>query len=143
MFGNDRNQLRQMYKTAWQKFQQKQPLSALETQIAEVIHEHPEYHDFVSQMDRDYLPELGQSNPFLHMGLHLALREQIATNRPHSIADIYQQLVKISPSPHDAEHAMIDCLAEAMWSAQNNNTPPDEAAYLACLKALLLKARNK
>jgi len=137
MFGTDRNQLRQMYKTAWEKFQQHKILTPLETQITDVIKEHPEYHDFVIQLDKDFLPESGQTNPFLHMGLHLGLREQLATNRPLGITDIYNQLVKIKGSTHDAEHSMIECLAEAMWSSQANNTPPDEARYLISLKKLL------
>ena len=137
MFGNDRNQLRQMYKNAWDKFQQQQILSPLEIQITDVIKEHPEYHDFVNQLDKDFLPELGQTNPFLHMGLHLGLREQLATNRPTGITDIYKQLVKIKGSSHDTEHSMIECLAEAMWSAQTNNTQPDETRYLQSLKKLL------
>ena len=137
MFGTDRNQLRQMYKTAWEKFQQQKILSPLEIQITDVIKEHPEYHDFVLQLDKDFLPELGQTNPFLHMGLHLGLREQLSTNRPEGITIVYQKLIKIKGSPHDAEHMMIECLAEAMWSAQTNNTPPDEDHYLASLNKLL------
>jgi len=137
MFGTDRNQLRQMYKTAWQKFQQQQNLSPLESQIASVIKEHPEYHDFVLQLDKDFLPEMGETNPFLHMGLHLGLREQLATNRPAGINQIYQQLLLKKGSPHDTEHSMIECLAEAMWSAQSNNQQPDENAYLESLQNLL------
>jgi len=137
MFGTDRNQLRQMYKTAWEKFLQKQTLSALESQIAAVIQEHPEYQDFVTQLNKDFLPELGQTNPFLHMGLHLGIREQIDTNRPVGIKPIFEQLIPLMGSAHDAEHSMIDCLAEAMWSSQSNNQPPDEAKYLTCLQSLL------
>jgi len=139
MFGTDRNQLRQMYKSAWEKFQQQQSLTPLETQIADVIKEHPEYHDFVLQMDKDFLPELGQTNPFLHMGLHLGLREQLSTNRPPGINQLYQQLVAAKGAPHDVEHSMIECLAEAMWSAQANNQPPDEKAYFESLQKLLHK----
>ena len=137
MFGNDRNQLRKMYKTAWEKFQQQKILTPLEIQITDVIKEHPEYHDFILQLDKDFMPESGETNPFLHMGLHLGLREQLATNRPQGIADIYQRLIKLKGSPHDAEHSMIECLAEAMWSSQVNNTPPDETKYLLSLKKLL------
>ncbi len=140
MFGTDRNQLRQMYKTAWEKYQQKHPMTPLETQIAEVVREHPEYHNFVNQLEQDFLPELGEANPFLHMGMHLGLREQLATNRPDGIVDVYQQLLSRLGSPHDAEHQMIDCLAEAMWLAQQNNRIPDEVEYLKCLKNLVLKS---
>jgi len=142
MFGTDRNQLRQMYKTTWEKFLQKQTLSALESQIAAVIQEHPEYHNFVTQLDKDFLPELGETNPFLHMGLHLGIREQIDTNRPLGIKLIFEQLTPVMGSAHDAEHSMIDCLAEAMWSAQSNNQPPDETSYLACLQSLLNKKKR-
>lgn len=137
MFGTDRNQLRQMYKTAWEKLLQQQVLTPLEIQITDVIKEHPEYHDFITQLDKDFLPELGQTNPFLHMGLHLGLREQLVTNRPQGISKIYKKLLSKTASTHDTEHLMIDCLAEAMWSSQVNNLPPDEAKYLKCLKKLL------
>jgi len=136
MFGTDRNQLRLMYKNAWEKHLQQQLLSPLESQIADVIQQHPEYHDFIKQIHKDFLPEAGESNPFLHMGLHLGLREQIATDRPAGIAKIYRKLLKNIGSPHDTEHAMIDCLGEAMWSSQVNNQAPDEAKYLRCLKKL-------
>ena len=139
MFGTDRNQLRQIYRSAWQKFQLQQALTPLEIQIVDVIKEHPEYHDFVLQLDKDFLPELGETNPFLHMGLHLGLREQIATNRPEGIASIYKKLLKLMKSTHDTEHSMIDCLAEAMWSSQVNNLPPDETKYIACLKKIVKK----
>lgn len=137
MFGTDRNQLRQMYKTAWEKFSQQQPMTPLETQIAEVIKEHPEYHNFVNQLEQDFNPELGQTNPFLHMGMHLGLREQLSTNRPDGILSIYQQLCIRTGTAHDAEHKMIDCLAQAMWLAQQNNSAPDETAYINCLKSLI------
>lgn len=139
MFGTDRNQLRQMYKTAWDKFQQSQPMTPLETQITEVIKEHPEYHNFITQLEKDFLPEMGETNPFLHMGLHLGLREQLSTNRPAGITTIYQQLTGLKGNHHDAEHEMINCLAEAMWSSQANNLPPSEEDYLKCLNKLLSK----
>jgi hypothetical protein len=137
MFGNDRDSMRRYYLQCWQKFQQKQPLDALETQIASVVAEHPEYHTLLENHDktlhRDYLPEQGDSNPFLHMGLHLGIREQVATNRPTGIRELYQQLV-IQYGNNNAEHRMMDCLAESIWLAQRNQTAPDEAAYLECLQ---------
>ena len=134
MFGNDRQQLRKAYADAWDKFQQQQPMTPLEQQIAEVIKEHPEYHASLQQLESDYLPENGQTNPFLHMGMHLGLREQLSTNRPTGILDCYQALCHKHQSSHDAEHEMMDCLAEAIWQAQRHGTAPDEIAYLACLK---------
>lgn len=133
-FGNDRNALRKAYADAFEKFQRKQPLSPLEQQIAQVIHEHPEYHRHLTHLQQDFLPEDGQTNPFLHMGMHLALREQLATNRPSGIRECYQQLCLKQGSEHEAEHEMMECLGEALWQAQRSATLPDEQAYLACLK---------
>ena len=134
MFGNDRNALRKAYADAWKKFNLGQALTPLEQQIAEVIKEHPEYHGSLENLDQEFFPEAGQTNPFLHMGMHLGLREQLATNRPTGIREIYQTLTQKYRSSHEAEHDMMECLAEAMWLAQRNNTMPDEAAYLNCLK---------
>jgi len=137
IFGQDRGELRKMYADAWQKHIAKQPMSALETQIAAVVAEHPEYHAAVSDnLDTDYSVENGETNPYLHMGLHLGIREQIATNRPAGIRTVFEQLAAKSGDAHAAEHRMIDCLAEALWEAQQSQRPPDEQRYLECLRLL-------
>jgi hypothetical protein len=140
MFGNDRDSMRRYYVQAWTKFQQKQPMDALEQQVATVIKEHPEYQKLLAQtekiLQRDYLPENGETNPFLHMGLHLGIREQVATNRPTGISALYQQIV-LKYGAYEAEHRMMDCLAESIWLAQRYNTAPDETAYLTRLTQLL------
>jgi hypothetical protein len=114
------------------------PLSPLEAQIADVIAAHPEYHDALAgdDLDRDYTPEGGRSNPFLHMGLHLGIREQVATDRPAGIAAIHRKLAARDGDHHVAEHRMIECLAETLWEAQNANRAPDEALYLERLRRL-------
>ena len=114
IFGQDRNELRRMYADAWDKRRNGQPASPLEVLIADVIEMHPEYHaDVTSEdLDRDYLPDAGKTNPFLHMGLHLAIREQVSTDRPAGIAAIHRELTTRAGDPHDSEHAMIEALAE-------------------------------
>jgi len=138
IFGQDRNELRQMYADAWRKLCDKQPLAPLEMQIADVIEMHPEYHADVTgdDLDRDYTPDGGKANPFLHMGLHLGIREQVATNRPAGISAIHKALSARLGDIHAAEHAMIECLAETLWEAQSSNQPPDEANYLQRLQQL-------
>ena len=138
MFGQDRKQLRQMYADAWQKHRDGVPLSPLESQIADVVELHPEYQEAltVEMLDEDFTVEGGKTNPFLHMGLHLGLREQVATNRPPGIAAVFRDLATRLGDPHDAEHLMIDCLAETLWEAQGRNLPPDEQAYLERLRRL-------
>jgi hypothetical protein len=87
-------------------------------------------------LQRDYSPEGGQSNPFLHMGMHLAIREQVTTNRPAGVAPIHAALAARLGSAHEAEHRMIECLGEALWRAQRSGLPPDEAAYLEALRRI-------
>lgn len=138
IFGQDRNELRQMYADAWRKRCDRQPMAPLEIQIADVIEMHPEYHGDVTgdNLDRDYTPDGGQTNPFLHMGLHLGIREQVATDRPAGISAIHKAVSARLGDIHAAEHAMIECLAETLWEAQGSNQPPDEAKYLQRLQRL-------
>ena len=138
IFGTDRNELRQMYVDAWRKFSAGEAMSPLESQIAQVIQDHPEYQPAMTAetLEETYTPEGGKTNPFLHMGLHLALREQLATNRPQGITGVFDSLQAKTGDRHTAEHQALDCLAETMWVAQNNNAAPDEQAYLDSLRAL-------
>lgn len=139
IFGQDRNELRKMYADAWHKHCEKLPLSPLEAQIADVVEWHPEYHGDVTseELDRDYLPDGGQTNPFLHMGLHLGIREQLSTDRPAGIVEVHKTLLARIGDPHVAEHHMIECLAETLWEAQNSNAAPDERKYLRRLQGLI------
>ncbi|MFW5450271.1 MAG: DUF1841 family protein [Methylophagaceae bacterium] len=142
MFGQNRQQLRQMYHDAWQKKLANESLSALESMVAQVISEHPEYHSIFNSdasLEQEYFVEDGETNPFLHMGLHISLHEQISTNRPTGIRDIYQQLQVKFGDTHTAEHQMMECLTESLWLAQRNNQAPSEQAYLAALQQLLEK----
>ena len=138
IFGQDRNELRQMYADAWKKRCEDLPMSPLETQIADVIEMHPEYHSEIAgaEFDRDYTPDGGRTNPFLHMGLHLGIREQVATDRPSGIARVYRSVTARTGDAHAAEHEMIECLAEALWEAQSSNRAPDEQKYLERLRSL-------
>lgn len=138
IFGQDRNQLRTMYAEAWRKQCERLPMSPLELQIAAIVELHPEYHADVtsSDLNRDYTPDGGQTNPFLHMGLHLGVREQVSTDRPRGIAEIHDILVAQLGNVHAAEHRMIDCLAETLWEAQSRNLAPDEEKYLDRLRRI-------
>jgi hypothetical protein len=136
--GMSRDQLREMYRSAWRKFKGQHTLSPLDKQIVSVISEHPEYRVIIESAAADlanYSPRSGQLNPWLHMGLHLAIREQVATNRPAGIAEVHARLAKLA-GPHEAEHRMLDVLAAQMWDAQRSGRPPDENVYLERLRSL-------
>jgi len=140
MFGQNRQQLRQMYHDVWQKSQAGESMSALESMVAQVISEHPEYHQIFNSeasLQQEYFVEDGDTNPFLHMGLHISLHEQISTDRPAGIRQTYQQLQAKFANAHETEHQMMECLTESLWLAQRNNQPPSESDYLTALKKLL------
>ncbi len=140
LFGQNRDELRRFYVQAWRKYREQSPLQPLEALVCEVIALHPEYHamleDEEQALAREFSPEGGQSNPFLHMGMHIALHEQLSTNRPAGIAAAYEQLLKKHRDQHKVEHRMMECLGQAMWEAQRSGLPPDEGAYLDCLKRI-------
>jgi hypothetical protein len=141
MFSDDRNQLRQVFFEAWRKHSAGEPMEPLETVVSQVIRQHPEYHGLLSQpeqgLDRDFLPEDGQSNPFLHMAMHLTLIEQVSTDRPVGISQLYQRLCKRKGEVHEAEHQLMECLGRILWEAQTANRMPDESDYLDCIKRLI------
>ena len=141
MFGNDRTEMRRVFTEAWRKQRDKEPLDPLEQLIAAIVQQHPEYHRLIenpeSALDRDFQPEAGQSNPFLHLGMHISIQEQMGTQRPPEITSLYQSLCKKTGDAHEAEHKMMDCLGEMLWTAQKNNQQPDENTYIECIKKLL------
>jgi hypothetical protein len=134
-----RDEIRKVYLKVWQKMQDQSLLEPMEAIIADVIKLHPEYHQILDKgecaVEKDFSPEDGQTNPFLHMGMHITLREQAGGDRPAGIHDIYQNLVQ-QKGMHEAEHAMMECLGQTLWNAQRHNAMPDENAYLACLRQL-------
>jgi hypothetical protein len=139
MYSTNRSDTRQPFFDAWKKMQDGLPMTALETIIAEVIRLHPEYHPLLEDggetLDKDWLPEGGETNPFLHMGMHIAIREQLSIDRPAGIKAAHSALLIHTGDAHAAEHTMLECLGEAQWRAQRENRLPDEQAYLACIKA--------
>jgi len=139
-----REQLRLTYLASWRKWRAGEPLAPLEAQIARVITEHPEYHALLeapqSALEAEYLPEGGTENPFLHLGLHLAIREQVSTDRPKGIARIHALLTERLGSFHAAEHRMLEALGETLWEAGRRGKPPDESAYLERLERVIIVA---
>ena len=146
-FSPDREQLRRYYLNAWRKYRDNLPMEPVEHAIAEVVAEHPEYHPMLEKgeaiLEREYLPEQGEANPFLHMGMHLAIREQVGTNRPAGIRAVYQKLLEAKGTRMDAEHVMMEALAESLWQAQRYGREPDEQEYLRTLKQTAKRIKRR
>ncbi|MCB1868988.1 MAG: DUF1841 family protein [Gammaproteobacteria bacterium] len=141
MFGNNRIEIRRVFTEAWRKHRANVEASPLEALISSIIEQHPEYQQLIEKpdaaLDRDFLPEGGETNPFLHMGMHITLQEQISTDRPPGISALYQRLVKTVGDAHEAEHRLMECLGRMLWEAQSAGTMPDEHSYLECVQQLI------
>jgi len=132
MFTPTREQVREFFIDVWCKYQAQEVLTAIETIAAGIVLEHPEYHSLLSSPDamtREFPPESGQDNPFLHMSLHLAIEEQLSIDQPPGIRTAFETLRKLR-GRHNAMHAVLECLGETMFKALRDKTSPDGTAYL-------------
>ncbi|RTK95324.1 MAG: DUF1841 family protein [Neisseriaceae bacterium] len=138
MFNPSVNDVRTFFFDTYTKGEQNQILSALEKIAYSVILEHPEYRSVLSNPDKymqmNWLPESGETNPFLHMSMHISILEQLSINQPFGVKDLYQKLVAKLNDEHEAQHQVMDCLAEMIWQSQYSVMQPDPAIYLSCLK---------
>lgn len=143
MFGDNRTEIRRVFTEAWRKYRTGVERTPLERLIATIIEQHPEYQQLIenpdASLDRDFLPEGGETNPFLHLGMHISLQEQLATNRPSGIRTLYRRLASTIGESHEAEHRLMECLGRMLWEAQSSGRMPDEQAYLECIRKLLPK----
>jgi hypothetical protein len=139
MFAQTREEVRGHFLAVWQKMAAKSPLEPIEALLAGVIERHPEYHALLNRPDEalnaDFTADAAGVNPFLHMSLHVAIREQLQTDRPPGVVDTYRALAEQRKlDPHAIEHRMMECLSASLADAQRKAAAPDEAAYLECLR---------
>lgn len=137
LFGDKREDTRAVFFSAWHKHRNGEALEGIEKLIINVARHHPEYHSVLADPERytdhDYSPEHGEINPFLHMGMHITIEEQLMIDQPHGIRDRYQKLLSAIQDEHAVQHGMMECLAEMLWQASQNRSAPDESVYLSCL----------
>ncbi|HXU94118.1 MAG TPA: DUF1841 family protein [Gallionella sp.] len=138
MFNPSRDEARNFLFESWRKRRANELLTPLEDLAAQLIAKHPEFHgafeDSEAYRDKDYLPEHGTVNPFLHLMMHLTIEEQISIDQPPGIRAHFARLTHKFESEHEAQHAMMECLTEMIWQAQRDRTQPDAAVYFACLE---------
>ena len=137
MFNPSREQVRQFFCESWRKHRERLILEGAEATAADLIIEHPEYHGLLENpqtaIEQEFTPEGGQTNPFLHLSLHLAIAEQVSIDQPRGIKAAYFAL-RQKMDVHDAEHAIMECLGEALWRSQRDKVPMDGEAYLDCVR---------
>ncbi len=136
----DRGSTREVFFRAWRHYSDGKPLEGVERVLVAVALRHPEYHalldDPQEHLGRDYSPIAGETNPFLHMGLHIAIEEQLALDEPRGIRNIYQTLLARNPDEHAVQHDIMECLGEWLRQAQNHGSGLDQTPYVACLTRL-------
>ena len=145
IYGQDRTQLRRMWFEAWENYATGKALIPLHQELVNIIKLHPEYDAMFNNpeqyLGKEYLPEFGETNPFLHMSMHQGIHEQLSSDRPKGIRQVYKKLCKKIGNAHDTEHAMMEGFAETLWQAQRSGTLPDENEYLKRIKTLLKTTR--
>lgn len=138
MFNPSRSEARQFFIDTWRKYRNREALTAIEGVVAEVVIAHPEYRRVLESpdkfLDKDFPPEFGDVNPFLHFSMHVAIAEQLAIDQPPGITAAFRRLQRKLASDHEAKHRIMDCLGEMLWQSQRYSKPPDAAAYLSCIE---------
>ncbi|SPC05853.1 DUF1841 family protein [Cupriavidus taiwanensis] len=138
MFNPSREEVRRFFCDAWQKQIAGGVLTPLEAIAVDWIGEHPEYQDLLRDTEgalaQDYTPEQGQTNPFLHLAMHLSISEQVSVDQPRGIRQAYETLARRLDSPHEAQHQVMECLGEMLWQAQRTGQPPDGDHYVDCVR---------
>lgn len=138
MYNPSRDQVRQFFFDAWTKHRNGTPLAGLEVTAVDVMLAHPEYREVLeapqSHRDREYTPEQGRTNPFLHLSMHLAIEEQLSIDQPRGIRAEFERIAAKLGDRHAAVHEAMDCLGQTMWRGQRDGGPPDALAYLECLR---------
>ena len=141
LFNPSREEVRQFFCDAWSKHQASGILTPMESIAARWMVEHPEYHALLNNpqqaLEAEYTPEKGQTNPFLHLSMHMSITEQVQIDQPSGIREASRQLTIKLDSEHEAQHRIMECLGQVLWSAQRYGTTPDMATYVELIKRLL------
>lgn len=141
MISGSRDDIRRFFVSVWSKRRAGRNLEPLENVVATIIEQHPEYHacllDEETALGVATTAVYGAENPFLHMGMHIALQEQLGADRPAGIRELYLHAARRIGDTHATEHHMMECLGRVLSHAQTGATPPNEASYLECLRKTL------
>lgn len=137
MFTPSSHDVRRFFCEAFRKQRAGEILSPMDAIAADWIARHPEYAGVLADAEgaiaRDYSVESGQTNPFLHLSMHLSITEQVSIDQPPGIRAAHDSLV-MRLGEHEAHHQIMECLGEMIWTSQRNGAAPDGAAYVECVR---------
>jgi hypothetical protein len=145
MFSPSQSDVRRFFCDVFAKRREGSPLTALEDMASQWIAEHPEYAADLADLDAALAANFGiddgRTNPFLHLAMHLSISEQVSVDQPRGIRQAFGLLAARRGSAHDAQHEVMECLGEMMWTSQRGGLPPDGEAYMACVRRRATGAR--
>lgn len=128
-------EVRQFFYHTWHKSLRNEALAPIEQIAVAQMREHPEYHAVLNGPIEaleaaQFLPEDGQTNPFLHLSMHLSINEQLSIDQPIGIRAAYARLASKLDDEHAAQHVVMECLGQTLWQAQRDKAEPDSVAYI-------------
>jgi hypothetical protein len=142
MFNPGRDDVRRFFCEAWRKRGAGELVTPLEAAALRWVDRHPEYHALLDDADAavsaDFSVARSESNPFLHLSMHLAIDEQLSIDQPAGIRELFVRLAARTGGEHEATHEIMECLGRVLWETQRGVLPADAAsineAYLDCLR---------
>jgi hypothetical protein len=138
MFNPSQQDVRRFFCETFRKFHSKEILTPLEAIASDWINQHSEYHEILSDLDTalhaNYSIDQSNTNPFLHLSMHLSIAEQIAVDQPRGVRTAFEKLTNKLNSQHEAHHEMMECLGTMIWNSQRSGLPPDGEAYIEALR---------
>jgi hypothetical protein len=138
MFTPSQHDVRRFFCDTYRKLEAGEILTPLEAMARDWVLQHPEYTDALRDLDSalaaDYSIERGDSNPFLHLAMHLSIAEQLSIDQPPGIRAAFIALAQRLDSEHEAHHQIMECLGEMIWHSQRSGLPPDGTSYIECVK---------
>lgn len=142
MYDVNTHDVRRFFADVWRQRLAPLQLDKLQQKALRIIEAHPEYHHYLDNIERylehNWTPEQGETNPFLHLSLHLSIQEQNDIDQPPGIRAIHHKLQgRYAGDWVRAEHDMMDALAETIWSAQRNGQGLDVNLYMTRLRQLV------
>ena len=138
MFNPSQADVRRFFCAVHAKSASGEPMETLEMLASQWLAEHPEYHadlaDADAALNKRYEGADGQTNPFLHLSMHLSISEQCSIDQPRGIRQAVELLAARRNSVHEAQHEAMECLGRMLWESQRSGTPPDGQQYVECVQ---------